>query len=599
MSPTLLPGELPLSETTIGTVDSFSEAQEMMTWLSESRGRNVLAVDTETTGLDPYARNAHVRLFQVGDANEAWVINAERYPGLCQEVLETYRDTPFVFHNVSFDAGFMSVVWPEMNFPWSRTHDTMLMHRLHDNEAPAGLKPVSEKYFGRTATSGQKALETTMENGKWDWATVPMSAPAYRIYSGVDVLLTARLYRRMEHIHSGEFKRPYELEMQTRRICTNMELRGMQIDVPYCLEKKAELDKYVEGMTAWCEKEYGFSITSTAQLGKHFISEGAPLVDFTATGAPKMDETTLEMLAGKGYDIAAKALKIRKANKISSTYLSNFIKFGETSNGIVHPQINTMAARTGRMSITNPALQTLPRTDVTVRPSVIPHEGQVLLSSDLDQVEFRFISALAGDTALIDRFIQADLTGPDIFTQIGQEVFSDPDMVKKDPRRDTIKTYIYSSLYGAGIEKQALSAGISYGAMKKIADDFSVTYPQLAEFKQKVGSELETMARSGARPYVTTYTGRRLYVDPKRTYAGVNYLIQSSCAEIMKYNLIDLDFAGLGEYLLCPVHDEIVMSVPPEDVHEIRETVAECMTTTEFAVPLPADCSEPMLRWKK
>lgn len=599
--PKLLSGELPLSQTAIGFVETFEDLQDMMRWLGESHGREILAFDTESTGLDPHAKDARVRLAQIGTENEAWVIDAERWPGICIEILERYRDTPFAFHNVAFDAKYMQVLWPKLKFPWAHTHDTMLMHRIHDNEAAAGLKPVSEKLFGREATMGQRSLEISMANGKWTWGTIPMEVPAYRTYSGVDVLLTARLYRRMHHVHSGEFREVYDLEREVRRICTNMELRGMRIDTDYCRSKKAELDEYVEKTIAYCKEKYGVEIGSTKQLGTWFESHGFSLPDRTATGLPKMGEDQLKSLIIQGSELADYALKARKATKISGTYLQNFLEFGKTDGGIVHHTINTMAARTGRMSITDPALQTLPRRDTTVRPSIIPHPGEILLSADSDQIEFRFISALAEDEGLIARFRQADSEGPDVFTQIGREVFEDPEMVKGDPRRDTIKTLIYARLYGAGLAKQALSAGVTYERMKTVSDAFDIAYPAISVFQNALNSQLETMKRSGERPYVTTFTGRRLYVDPDRTYAGLNYWVQGACAEVLKQSLVNLDYSGLGDMMLTPVHDEVVFSVDPEayDVEEVRRTIDECMSNFDFAIPLPASCGAPMERWKK
>ena len=592
----MFPEEVPLEKTGIGFVQSYDDIQEFFRWLGQKR--DVLALDTETAGLNPYASDARIRLFQCGDVNSAWVIDAVRWPGIMFEVLEKYQG-PMVWHNIAFDAGYIRVRHPDLKFPWSKSHDTMLMARLFDNEASAGLKPLSEKLWGRKATIGQELLKQTMENTGTDWNTVPLDAPAYRTYSGVDVILTARMYRHFNDVHSGSMRQPYEVEMQARRICSQMEYRGMRIDTEYCSEKAAQLNKYVEDAIEYAQGKWGVKLGSTKDLGVWFTGQGADILETTGTGQPKMDEDSLTHLINQGYELADLALKARKATKIKSTYLDNFILFGEHSGGIVHPQINTMAAKTGRMSITNPALQTLPRDDKTVRPSIIPHEGDVLISSDLDQVEMRLAGALSHDSRIIEDFRVADTTGPDFFTSSGRTIYSDPEMVKSDPRRATVKTYWYSSLYGAGVRKQAVAAGVPVETMQRLAADVRSAYTELEAFKKKVVSTCETMARDGQRPYVTTYTGRRLYVPTDRTYVAVNYLIQSTAAEVFKYNLIDLSMSGLDEYLVCPVHDEILLSAPKDEVDDIVPIVNECMTTSDFDIPLPGECGEPMDRWVK
>lgn len=593
----LLPGEQPLKETGVTFVNSFEDAMEFKRWLGESRNRSCVGVDTETSGLDMYLPESRIRLFQVGDVNQAFVINAEDWSGLCKEFLRDYTDSPMIFHNLSFDAKFISTVW-DMKFPWSRCGDTMLMHRLHDSQASAALKTVSLDVFGNMAVVGQRALDEAMSKNGWDWNTVPMTCDAYTLYSGMDVILTARLYDRLDHVHSGKYQAAYETEYEARRICSQMEMRGMRVDRERITQRQAELEEYVEGMIKYCQDTYGVKIGSTKQLGDWFTREGAPLTEFTGTGAPKMDKDVLETLSNQGWDLAKYALNARKAEKISGTYLTNMLKFADDS-GVLHPDINTIAARTGRMSIQRPALQTLPSSDKHVRPAVIPFDGEVLLSADYDQQELRLIAGLSGDDAMISAFMQADTVGPDFFTQSAQEIFKDPTIVKTDPRRSTIKGYWYSSAYGAGVEKQAQTAGIPVAEMREVVNTVKERYHVMDEWKTQTVSACETMARAGERPYVTLFDGRRVYVDADKTYAATNYVIQGSCAIMMKQSLINLDFAGLGGMMVVPIHDEVLFSVPEHEVDELRPVIAESMYNGDFGIDITAEAGEPMTRWTK
>lgn len=594
----LLDGEIPLKETGVTFVNSFDDAMEFKRWLGESRNRSCVGVDTETSGLSMFQPDSRIRLFQVGDVNQAFVINAEDWSGLCKEFLRDYNDSPMIFHNISFDAKFISSVWKDVKFPWSRCGDTMLMHKLHDSETSAALKTISLDVFGNMAVIGQRALDEAMTTNGWDWNTVPMSCDAYTLYSGMDVILTARLYDRLQHVHSGEFQAAYEIEYEARRICSAMELRGMRIDRERVINRQIELDEYVEKMISFCMETFGVKIGSSKQLGAWFTAQGAPLTEFTATGAPKMDADALEALAGQGYELAQYALNARKATKISGTYLSNMLKFAD-DNDILHPDINTLAARTGRMSIQNPALQTLPSSDKHVRPSVIPFDGEVLLSADYDQQELRLIAGLSRDENMINAFKQADEVGPDFFTQSAQEIFKDPTIVKSDPRRNITKSYWYSSAYGAGVEKQAQTAGIPVAEMREIVRNVESEYSVMTEWKKSIVSRLETMARSGERPYVTLFDGRRVYVNPDKSYTGVNYVIQGSCAVMMKQSLINLDFAGLGGMMVVPIHDEVLFSVPEHEVDDLRPVIAEAMYNGDFGIDITAAAGESMMRWTK
>ena len=251
------------------------------------------------------------------------------------------------------------------------------------------------------------------------------------------------------------------------------------------------------------------------------------------------------------------------------------------------------------MSIQNPALQTLPKGDDVVRRAFIPKDDDhVIITSDLDQVEFRMVASLTGDPNLIGMFHQADLTGSDPFTEIGKEVYSDSNFQRSDKRRGLIKGMIYGRLYGAGVAKQALTAGVPENIMKTVVNQFDARFPGMTGFQQKIEDVGMRRLKAEGQGYVYTWTGRRLPCDEDRVYTLLNYLAQGGAAEIFKANLVKLDQADLTELLIVPVHDEIVLNAPRNDVEEIKRVVKECMTTTEgWAVPLTAGIDGPMENW--
>jgi DNA polymerase-1 len=80
-------------------------------------------------------------------------------------------------------------------------------------------------------------------------------------------------------------------------------------------------------------------------------------------------------------------------------------------------------------------------------------------------------------------------------------------------------------------------------------------------------------------------------------YSLTNYLLQGHAAELLKDAIVRLDHAGFGDYMLLPVHDEIIFSVPKEDYKEAMETIGQVMTIRGMAVDVPADPEGPMYRW--
>lgn len=598
LSGALLPGELPLEDVEIKFVDSLDDVLEFKEWLS--RPRSVMALDTETDGLDPYAKGARIRLMQFGDENSARVINCEKWAGVAMDALETYNDAPHVWHNAMFDYTYIRQCWPDVKFPWANTWDTMILHRLHDNESSAALKYVTSLLWGAQATLGQTMLEEAKAAGGWDWNTIPMSVPSYSLYSGMDVILTARLYQRLSHIHSGRYRDSAIVEMRALRICSDMSIRGMLVDREYCGTERDKLVTYVDQTLTALNDYTGVNVRATQQLAGWFQSQGANLTAFTPTGQPKMDKEALKRLVADGFPIADHILTMKKADKLRSTYFDNLIEFSNNPKALIHPEILTMSARTGRMSVKNPALQTLPSKEGLVRNAFIAGKGNKIVTCDFSQIEMRLTAHLSKDQALIAAFKDCDVTGDDFFTRVGRDLYGAA-FQRSDPRRTLIKNVMYGSTYGAGVAKMAESAKVPIFTMQPIADDIFSRFVGVKGIQSMASQEAQFNQNQDGRPYIHTATGRRLFVDPDRIYSAANYAVQGLAADMMKKALISLDNAGLSEILHMVVHDEVICTVPEADVPDVSRLLASTMTIREdmgFAVQIPAEPEAPTDRWE-
>ena len=598
-----------LGDVQLHLVDSVHKAREFIAWLGERRPYNAIAIDTETGELPGGRRedalspwHGKLRLVQVGDGMQGWSIPWDEWSGVFYEAMDKF-DGPIVCHNIAFEARWFEIQ-SRWRIPWERAHDTMIMAHIIDPLGSGALKPLSALYVDSKAVAMQEGLDIALIDNGWTWGTVPTNFEPFWLYGALDPVLTMRLweifYKKCGP--EGPYNRAYELEMATRKIVTRMEINGARVDLDYSKKKYEELIDYSDSVKKWAKDTYGgLSITSNIQLVRLFEGLGADITETTPSGAKSASKDQLKLLMINGNDevknLADIVLKQRKADKLANTYFSNFMS--KSINGIVHPSVKTLGARTSRMSITDPALQTLPKGDDTVRTAFIPREDDhVIITSDLDQVEFRMFASLSDDENLIKLFHHADATGSDPFTEIGRQVYQEPNMQKSDKRRNLIKGVVYGRLYGAGVAKQALTAGVPEPQMRSVSDSFDANYPGMAVFQKQVDHIGQTRLRNEGQGYVHTWTGRRIPCDEDRTYTLVNYLIQGGAAEVFKSNLVKLDQADLTDYLIVPVHDEIVLEAPRKDAEEIKQLVRQCMTTTEgWAVPLTADVDGPLENW--
>jgi DNA polymerase-1 len=598
-----------LSNVQLHLVDNVQKAQDFLHWLGQRRPYNAISVDTETGELPGNPRDhalspwhGRLRLVQVGDGEQGWSIPWDEWSGVFYEAMDKF-DGPLICHNIAFEARWFDVQ-SRWDIPWHRAHDTMIMAHVVDPLGSGALKRLAALHIDSRAVALQETLDTELVKNGWTWGTVPTNFTPYWSYGALDCVLTTRLWEMFykQCGPDGPYQRAYELEMATRKIVTRMEINGARVDLDYSQRKYDELTAYTESVKKWAKDTYGgVSITSNVQLVRLFESLGAEITEFTPTGQKSCTKDQLKILARDGNaevsTLADTVLKQRKADKLAGTYFSNFLT--ESIDGIVHPSVKTLGARTSRMSITNPALQTLPKGDDVVRRAFIPKDDDhVIITSDLDQVEFRMFASLSNDTNLINLFHLADATGSDPFTEIGREVYGDPGMQKSDKRRGLIKSMIYGRLYGAGVAKQALTAGVAEIQMKQTSDAFDNRFPGMSYFQRQIEDIGMRRLKSEGQGYVYTWTGRRLPCDEGRVYTLVNYLIQGGAAEVFKSNLVKLDQADLTEMLIVPVHDEIVLQAPREDAEEIKQLVRQCMTTTDgWAVPLTADVDGPLETW--
>lgn len=598
-----------LSSVKLSLVDSAEKASEFIAWLSERRPHNAVAIDTETGELPGNPRehafspwHGQLRLVQVGDGQQGWAIPWNEWSGVFYEAMDRFNG-PIVCHNIAFEARWFDVR-SRWNMPWGRAHDTMIMAHIIDPLGSGALKRLAALHVDGRAVALQDTLDTELAKNGWTWGTVPVNFQPYWSYGALDTVLTMRLWEMFyEKCGPGKpYSRAYELEMAARKIVTRMEINGARVDLEYSRKKYDELSAYTTSVKEWAKAKYGgVSITSNQQLVRLFEDLGAEITEFTPTGQKSCTKDQLKLLKINGNEevsnLADTALKQRKADKLANTYFSNFIS--DNVNGFVHPSVKTLGARTSRMSIQNPALQTLPKGDDVVRRAFLPKDDDhVIVTSDLDQVEFRMFASLSNDPNLITLFNRADATGSDPFTEIGREIYRDPAMQKSDKRRALIKGTVYGRLYGAGVAKQALTAGVAEPQMREVSDAFDGRYPGMAMFQRKIEDAGMRRVRDEGQGYVYTWTGRRLPCDEDRVYTLVNYLIQGGAAEVFKANLVKLDQADLTELLIVPVHDEIVLNAPRKDVQEVMHIVKECMTTTEgWSVPLTAGVDGPLETW--
>jgi DNA polymerase I-like protein with 3'-5' exonuclease and polymerase domains len=219
--------------------------------------------------------------------------------------------------------------------------------------------------------------------------------------------------------------------------------------------------------------------------------------------------------------------------------------------------------------------------DHRARELWIPHDGEVLLGSDLSGLELRM---LAHYMAPYDKGAYADvILNGDIHTHNQQKAGL--------PTRNNAKTFIYGFLYGAGDAKigKIIEGSSKQGAALK--EKFLRELPALAKVKQDV--EFQVAKRSA----VKLVDGR--YAPVRSAHAALNTLLQGSGAVVSKYWMILANtrlrerFGANVVKQLAYVHDELQFSCPSAIAEEAGKIVTnaaiEAGTRLAIAMPINAE----------
>ncbi len=571
----------PLNQVELTLVDSIDGLMDLRAWMGERR--DWLAVDVETHGLN--VGRDDLRLVQFADTERGWAVPWEDWGGAVREVTNAYRGSRIVFHNALFDLRFLKKngIVPARHL----VEDTYVMSHILDPVRSHRLKDLSVRYVDKRAKAGQDALKTLMANTGWGFADTPVRHPAYWIYGCMDTVLDARLAEVLWPRMAG-YREPYEVELGFIHVMRDAELAGMAVDLDY-------VRRYADSLRfkmAMLEPQIPFSATSDAQLTRYLQEEaGVHLTQRTKSGKRfSMEDDVLDGLREQ-VPMAGLALEYRQSAWLLTNHFQKIIDL--EVDGRVHPSCWVLGARTGRTSVTNPPLQTLPR-GRKVRDAYTAGEGNRLVSIDYDGMEMRFMAADAGCTPLLEAF----KNGQDVHKFTASLAFNKPyDEVTK-PERQIAKNAGFAKIFGAGIETFARTAKVRVDEAERFMATYDHIYPEVKGWMDRLIAEVNSRRSRREWGWTETLLGRRLSVEPDEAYKAVNYRDQGSCAEIAKAAAIRMEAAGLGEFIRLMVHDEYILEAPAAIAEDVKRE-AELAMRDPWAFPdLPFEVDGDVLtRW--
>ena len=232
------------------------------------------------------------------------------------------------------------------------------------------FKEILIRVPGEFYKSGPKKGQPKYRKAKLEegWSLIRWDHPAMIAYAASDPLLTYWLWSLQQGLLK-QFGSLYEFDHRVQLATDRLQRRGMLGDRTYIRKLDRAYLRKAEALKERCRKEFRCSnIQSTVQVADTLLDLGAELYEETPSGKWKMDGTILRGLMddpysnGKVRDFIHCVLVAKQLMKRSSSYTDAMLREMD-ENGRIHTSLNALAARTSRMSASNPPLQQLPTKD--------------------------------------------------------------------------------------------------------------------------------------------------------------------------------------------------------------------------------------------
>ena len=398
-------------------------------------GSDILAYDTETTGLRWYADKL-VCVTICNDGKHGYYLpwshfenNRENQLLFCAVL---YTANRVVGANIKFDLHYMMKNIQGLDiFKIKRIDDVgQLSHALNSNRTK-GLKPLT--YFFSPFGGYDNELDTfRAQTGVSNYSQIP--ANILSKYATIDAIVTYRIYIALRrHVQWVDQNFPNEkpidwtiekwyddFMMTVYPYFVRMEHRGMRIDKDYLDDVRSRLKTRIPEVTKklcelWNVPE-NFKFGSTVELGKQIQKMGWPAVELSKRGEYATSDDCIQEWKRQGRPGIKELIELRELNSFLGTFVGEPSQTGNQSDAtgweqflVYHPEDDSwrihqeyiiMGTETFRCIGKNPNLQNVPAhsklSDEVKRAITVPtalhfviesDDGNVYEGGELDTVE--------------------------------------------------------------------------------------------------------------------------------------------------------------------------------------------------------------------
>jgi len=560
----------------------------------EDRNVYTLAIDTETTGLQPLRGDRPFVVTVQDNTGDQWIWEwpvdlKTRKPKVKRTDLADIRTLfdeaeVMVFHHAKFDIAMLEAVGISFRRWWPRVRCTLLLSHLFCSTKPHGLKELARMHLGIPADDEDALLHgiddslrlarrmghvvpkgpEAKERAYWLPKALDPNSTLLEEYALCDVFRTIGLWVFYNTVPKRvpDLEQLYRRELDLIPVLMGMERHGAHLrkkPLHKSLNRlRTETDKRHDAFQALALK-HGIpninpaSPKQVAELiyGKLKYLDYADKTPKTKDGQYSTKADYLKALAnvrdyeGKESPGLQELLDYRKMAKGLSS-LQGYAERAIERKGelYLHTSYNQTGTGTTRLSSSKENLQNVSdKAEVNIRDNFGPPTGMVWVGIDYSQLELRILAYMSGEPLLLRAYVN------------GEDVHQQTADLCEIPRK-LAKAVNFTIVYGGGKELLYKLTGI-----RNMAELFFNAYPDIGTFFRNNTQE--------ARSYGFVYTafGYRLFVPSERPYAATDYKVQGTAGDVVKYAMVQLHKWLKKQKLLqsvrviLNVHDELILEI--------------------------------------
>jgi uracil-DNA glycosylase len=465
----------------------------------------------------------------------------------------------------------------------ARVRDTMLAQHAMFSNMPKGLAFLSSMYC-------EHHLYWKDDGKEWDG----LDEDRFWRYNCTDAVITFEVDEAEQAaVDAMRLREVHDFQQSLFQPVLKTMIRGIRCDHA----KRAALTMQMMDRVAQLQHEvnticgYELNVRSSPQMQKAFYEDfqQRPVIN-RKTGSVSCDDEALNLIAEREpllKPLVRKILALRSAN----VFLSTFLRAPLDIDGRIRCSFNIAGTETFRFSSSQNAfgsglnLQNIPSGgggDEEALPNIrelfIPDPGCTFFDIDLSSADLRIVVWESDEPEFKAMFRE----GLDPYTEIAKEFYGDPSITKKDPRRQTFKSFAHGTNYLGSAKGLAERLGLSVADAERTQRWYFNRFPRIERWQKDLKDQVVK------RGMVQNVFGNRIYFTDRIEGTIFNqaaaWIPQSTVACLINRAYVAIDAQLPYVEVLLQVHDSLAGQFPTvQGNHAIREIVR----LAEIPLPYP------------